>query len=163
MLLSIDVFYLSGRRVSNVVQYSFYLAGVVNFLTACFISDFSFSLGLKSCKSGRNQVQLRKWSWFEGEQISYRKSILLAYCFLNKLTYKHAIQETSICSTDDSDEERVLLTSFETVSGYYNYCREVCSCIVENESSKPIRGLGEVVLWKWTKPNLANVNIKGGD
>ena len=67
----------------------------------------------------------------------YRKSILLAYCFLNKLTYKHAIQETSIFSTDDSDEERVLLTS-ETVSVHYNYCREVCSRIVENESSKPI-------------------------
>ena len=71
----------------------------------------------------------------------YRKSIL-AYCFLNKLTYKHAIQETSISSTDDSDEERVLLTSSETVSDYYNYCREVCSQIVENESSKQIGGGG---------------------
>ena len=45
MLLSIDVF-LSGRCVSNVVQYSFYLTGVVNFLTACFISDFTSSHGL---------------------------------------------------------------------------------------------------------------------
>ena len=61
---------------------------------------------------------------------------------MNKLTYKHAIQETSISSTDDSDEERVLLTSSETVSDYYNYCREVCSRIVENESSKPMGGGG---------------------
>ena len=45
MLLSIDVF-LSGRCVSNVVQYSFYLAAVVNFLKACFISDFTSSHGL---------------------------------------------------------------------------------------------------------------------
>ena len=45
MLLSIDVF-LSGRCVPNVVQYSFYLTGVVNFLTACFISDFTSSHGL---------------------------------------------------------------------------------------------------------------------
>ena len=31
----------------------------------------------KSCKSGRNQVQLRKGLWFEGANILYRKSILL--------------------------------------------------------------------------------------
>ena len=86
--------------------------------------DYHFQCNKKSCKSGQNQVQLRKGSWFEGAIISYRKSILLAYCFLNKLTYKHAIQETSISSTDDSDEERVLLTSSETVSDYYNYCRD---------------------------------------
>ena len=104
--------------------------------------DYRFQCNKKFCKSGRNQVQLKKGSWFEGAKISYRKSILLAYCFLNKLTYKHAIQETSISSTDDSDEERVLVTSSETVSDYYNYCREVCSRIVENESSKPIGGEG---------------------
>ena len=128
--------------------------------------DIVFNAIKNLAKSVRNEVQLRKGSWFEGAKISYRKSIL-AYCFLNKLTYKHAIQETSISSTDDSDsdEERVLLTSSETVSDYYNYCREVCSRIVENESSKPIGGGGggEGVWWKWTKPNLASVNTKGGD
>ena len=86
--------------------------------------DYRFQYNKKCCKSGRNEVQLRKGSWFERAIISYRKSILLVYCFLNKLTYKHAIQETSISSTDDSEEERVLLTS-ETVSECYNYCREV--------------------------------------
>ena len=106
--------------------------------------DYCFQCNKKCCKSGRNKVQLRKGSWFEGAIISYRTSILLAYCFLNKLTYKHAIQETSISTTEDSDEERVLLTS-ETVSDCYNYCREVCSRIVENESSKPIGGEGCMV------------------
>ena len=35
-----------------------------------------------------------------------------------------------------------MVTSSETLSDYYNYCREVCSQIVENESSKPIWGEG---------------------
>ena len=38
-----------------------------------------------------------------------------------------------------------MLTSSETVSDYYNYCREVCSFLVENESSKPIGGGGCMV------------------
>ena len=126
--------------------------------------DYRFQCNKMFYKSGRNEVQLRKGSWFEGAIISYRKSILLAYCFLYKLTYKHAIQETSISSTDDSDEERVLLTS-ETVSDCYNYCREVCSRIVENESSKPIGGGGggEGVRWEVDEAKFGKRKSKGGD
>ena len=39
--------------------------------------DYRFQCNTKSCKSGRNQVQLRQGLWFEGANISYRKSILL--------------------------------------------------------------------------------------
>ena len=101
--------------------------------------DYRFQCNKKILQK-RSESSSIKGSGLKEKKYSYRKSILLAYCFLNKLTYKHAIQETSISSTDDSDEERVLLTSSETVSDYYNYCREVCSRIVKNESSKQIGG-----------------------
>ena len=101
----------------------------------------------------QNQVPVRKGTWFSQANISVRRSLMLAYCFIQIYPYKIAIQETSISSgyshsesdTDTattstasatasaSEAKRYITTSKETISDYYNYCREVCQWAVETQ------------------------------
>ena len=115
--------------------------------------QYRFQCNKQVCKkTNKNHIPLRKTTWFENANISLRKSILLLYCFVNKLPYDLAISETSGSSASDSNEEsasvlkrRKLESSKETVNDYYNYCREICCYIVENIKPQKIGGPGFIV------------------
>ena len=86
------------------------------------------------CKSRLNQVSIKTGTWFADSRISLRKSLLLMYCFVQKLNYEHTIRETSVSSAEESDgssTENTISTSTRTVADYFNYCREVCTWSVE--------------------------------
>ena len=111
-----------------------------------------FQCNKKKCKSKKNQVPIRKGSWFAHARLTIRKSLLLAYCFTNKMTYDRTIQETSISSPESSSSsengmERYLTTSKRTVADYFSYCLEICVWSVENKIHKDnkIGGIGKVV------------------
>ena len=121
-----------------------------------------FQCNKKKCKDKNNQVPVTKGTWFSQANISVRSSLLLAYCFIQKYPYKIAIQETSISSgyshsesdTDTasatasaSEAKRYITTSKETISDYYNYCREVCQWAVETQlhTDQAIGGPGKIV------------------
>jgi len=107
-------------------------------------NHYLFQCNRRKCKNkGQNQVPLRKGSWFEGGKLSLRKTVLLIYCFINKFSYKSAVQESSVSSAEETENEEVqplkrrkLETSEETVADYYNYCREICAEIVRREQSE---------------------------
>ncbi|XP_005113250.1 uncharacterized protein LOC101852594 [Aplysia californica] len=67
----------------------------------------------------RKYISITKKTWFEGAKVSFKKSLFLAYCFVNRSSYDTAIRETSGPDFDDCE------TSSETVADLYNYCREV--------------------------------------
>jgi len=116
-------------------------------------AQYRFQCNKSKCKrKGKNHVPIRKNTWFAGSNISLRKSLILIYCFINKFSYKIAVQESSISSaSDESDIEqkplkkRRIETSTETISDYYNYCREVCSLNIENCINKKIGGKDKIV------------------
>ena len=112
-----------------------------------------FQCNKQKCKKkNKNHVPVRKNTWFSNANVSLRKSILLIYCFVNKFPYDIAVNETSISSGSDSDnpapsvlKKRKLESSVETVTDYYNYCREICCHIVENVKPQKIGGPGLTV------------------
>ncbi|RUS73525.1 hypothetical protein EGW08_018710 [Elysia chlorotica] len=69
----------------------------------------------------RSSVSPRKGTWFELSKISIRKSLILAYLWTRKASYKDAIHETSGALFQEKN------TSSETVADCYSYCREVCT------------------------------------
>ena len=116
--------------------------------------EHQFQCGKRKCRDKKNQVSIRKGTWFGGTNLSFRKSLILTYCFIHKLPYKTTIHETSVSSaepstsqTSDEQEKRLLTTSRETIADYYNYCREVCTWSVENKlaTNEPIGGPGKIV------------------
>ena len=92
----------------------------------------------------RNQVAIRKSTWFENGHLSVRKTLILIYCFIFKFDYETAQRESSISELElDSDLELEstnlyikLQTSTETISDYYNYCREICTSAVRRKEAK---------------------------
>ena len=115
-----------------------------------------FQCNRRKCRVKKNQVSIRKRTWFEKSHLSLRKSLLITYCFINKLPYRSTIHETSISSADSSStssaassasESQVLSTSTETIADYFSYCREVCEWAVETKlgSNNPIGGVGKTV------------------
>ena len=112
-------------------------------------SERRFQCNKKTCKAKhKNQIPIRKGTWFGKSHLSLRKSLLLVYCFIEKLPYKHTIRETSISSADsDSDNANILTTSTETIADYFSYCREVCQWSVETKlhCGRPIGGPGLTV------------------
>ena len=105
-----------------------------------------FQCNKRQCRRKPHEVSVRKGSWFNSSNLSFRKSLLLTYSFIHKLQYNQAIHESSI-SSGDSETEKYVTTSSETVADYYNYCREVCEWAVENKlhSNNPIGGPGKIV------------------
>ena len=102
--------------------------------------------------SKKNQVPIRKGSWFARAKLTIPKSLLLPYCFANKMTYDRTIHETSISSSESSSSsengmERYLTTSKRTVADYFSYCREICVLSIKNKlhKDKKIGGIGKVV------------------
>lgn len=87
-----------------------------------------FQCNDKKCKNvlKKNQVPLKRNTWFSRSKISFRKNLLIIYSFINKLPYKIAQHESSISSGDDSESEKILKTSSETIVDYYKSCKEVC-------------------------------------
>ena len=65
--------------------------------------EVRFQCNKKQCKSRLNQVSIKKGTWFADSRISLRKSLLLVYCFVQKLNYEHTIRETSVSSAEESD------------------------------------------------------------
>ena len=78
-----------------------------------------FQCNKRKCrgKGKKNVVPLRKGSWFEHSKVSLRKSLLLAYCFINKLPYKRAVHEISVTSADSD-------TDNQNIKHYYNEHRD---------------------------------------
>ncbi|XP_005108056.1 uncharacterized protein LOC101855051 isoform X1 [Aplysia californica] len=72
-----------------------------------------------SKRACRKYISITKNTWFEGAKVSFRKSLFLAYCFVNRSSYDTAIRETSGPRFDDCE------TSTKTVADLYSYCREV--------------------------------------
>lgn len=64
-----------------------------------------------------------------------------------KVSYEDAIRETSINFNDVLNENKQrTVTSSETISDFYNYCREVCLTKVERvQNIEKIRGEGKTV------------------
>ena len=96
---------------------------------------FKFQCNRKDCRRRRNQVVLRHGTWFSKSKLSFRKTILLTYCFIKQLSYDQTVHETSISPTD-SDSDEYLETSSETISDWFSYCREVCIHAVEQHAQQ---------------------------
>ena len=92
-------------------------------------------------KGVKNSVTLRANTWFNEARISLKKSLFLVYSFVHQLSYKDTIRETSIEERND----KILVTSSETVCDYKRYCRDVCYNIVSEISCKQIGGPGFTV------------------
>ena len=82
------------------------------------------------------QVSARKFTWFERSRMSIEKSLLIMYLFASHAPYHVAIQES--CLEDE-------MTSPETISDYYSYCREVCAQIIPLRQVEKIGGSGMTV------------------
>uniref|UniRef100_A0A0L8GM65 ISXO2-like transposase domain-containing protein n=1 Tax=Octopus bimaculoides TaxID=37653 RepID=A0A0L8GM65_OCTBM len=112
-------------------------------------SESRFQCNKKRCKkSAKNQIPLRKGTWFGHSNLSLQNSMILVYCFIHKLPFKEKVHETSISSAEsDSDKENVLVTSTETVADYLSYCREIRQWSVETKqhADQPTGGPGLTV------------------
>jgi len=94
---------------------------------------FYFPCHKRSC---RVEIPLRKNTWFENTKLSFRKALVLTYCFVKKFSYIQAIEETSGSFYGDKT------TSTETVADIYSYCREVCvDTLFSGEKVKKIGGI----------------------
>ncbi|KAI0984428.1 hypothetical protein GJ496_011135 [Pomphorhynchus laevis] len=72
-----------------------------------------FRCSAQGCKD----IAVTKGTWLEYAKISPAKAIMISYCFATKMSILPTIRESSITG------ER---TSTETITDWYNYCREVC-------------------------------------
>ena len=64
-----------------------------------------FHCSKKKSKSKLNQISIRKNTWFENSHIPFHKShMLIIYSFIQKLSYKLTVHETSISSADSEIE-----------------------------------------------------------
>ena len=104
---------------------------------------FRYQCNRRQCrkKGVKNSVTLRANTWFNEARISLKKSLFLVYSFVHQLSYKDTIRETSIEERND----KILVTSSETVCDYKRYCRDVCFNIVSELSCKQIGGPGFTV------------------
>ena len=77
--------------------------------------------------------------------------MILIYCFIFKFDYETVQRESSISEPElNSDLELEstnikLQTLTETISDYYNYCREICTSAVRREAQGKIGGQGLIV------------------
>ncbi|XP_054155892.1 uncharacterized protein LOC128954341 [Oppia nitens] len=100
-------------------------------------------LGRYRCRnshSGKGDINISvaKGTWFENVKAGVIKSVLLVYAFTSQMTYEQTIKKTTI---DGS------VTSSTTVADWFNYCREVCMCALDQkyENEGMIGGEGVVV------------------
>ena len=70
--------------------------------------------------------------------------MLIIYCFINKLPYHIAQQETSLSSNEDSDNDNII-TSSQTIANYYNACKDVCEFGLSQIKKPKIGGPGLTV------------------
>lgn len=89
----------------------------------------------KGCRRKNHSVSARNGTWFSESKLSIEKILLTTLCFVEDLSNKLAIRQTSI------EEEK---TSSETICDWYTYCMEVCCEIVASRSN-PIGGPGMTV------------------
>ena len=90
--------------------------------------DFIWRCTKKECGY---KVSVRAGSWFENSHLTLKEFVKLTYYWVHKTR-----QETA--------RRWVRINCEETVVDWYNFCREVCSEVIENENVK-ISGLGNVV------------------
>ena len=79
-------------------------------------TNFFFSCSKRSC---RKKISINNNTWFAGNHISYRKALILSYCFIIRRSIQGSINETSGLFFNSEK------TSSETVVDHYSYCREV--------------------------------------
>ena len=72
-------------------------------------------------RRGQEEVEIAvaDGTWFSKTKLSIQKSLLLTYCWSQKLTFEQTIQE---CCFDEQCLSR------ETVADWHSYCREVTDC-----------------------------------
>ena len=92
-------------------------------------SSFSSDQHVWRCsnKKCNKKVSIRKGSWFENSNLTLEKIILITYFLVNE---KLIIHELDIAN--------------QTIVDWYNFSTEVCTAILENESTK-IGGEGKTV------------------
>lgn len=83
-----------------------------------------------SNKSCNKKISIRTGSWFEKHKLTLEKVLLITYFWVYKASESFVRHELDIAS--------------QTVVDWYNYSREVCTCILEKSSEK-IGGVGKIV------------------
>lgn len=93
-----------------------------------FSSDgFFWKCSNKKCSK---KVSVRSGSWFEGHNLTLEKILCITYFWIYKVDQEFVKHELSI--------------SNQTIVDWYNYCREVCTTVLQIDSEK-IGGEGVVV------------------
>ena len=76
------------------------------------------------------KISVRKYSFFSQSHLSLAKITHLIYYWMYKYSQEIVLHESRLSSN--------------TVVDFYNFCREVC-CVVIEENSEPIGGQGKIV------------------
>ena len=107
-------------------------------------NNFRYQCNKRNCrkKGIKNTVTLRANTWFNESRLSLRKSLFMTYCFVHQMSYKDTVRETSI---EENSNNKLVVTSSETVCDYKRYCRDICYNIVSEISSDKIGGHGLTV------------------
>ena len=99
----------------------------------------------RKCNS---KVSIRRGSWFEGSHLTISQVIELTYFWVYKHTETFAMKECNISSWRSAQE-------------WYGFCRTVCMCVLEKEST-PIGGPGEIVeLYESKRKCIRGKSAKG--
>ena len=93
--------------------------------------NYRFRCRKRACRGARCEVSVKKGTWFEGSHISVTKSLLLMNCFAWHLSSRQAVVQTALDTS----------TSTETVTDFYNYCREIyVEQLFQGQEAKQIGG-----------------------
>lgn len=83
-----------------------------------------------SNKQCGKKVSIREGSWFEKHKLTLEQILCIIYFWIYKVDQEFVKHELGICN--------------QTIVDWYNFCREVCDCILFEDSEK-IGGIGKTV------------------
>lgn len=95
-------------------------------------SSFSKDNHFWKCSDKRcgKKVSIRTGSWFSGHNLTLEQILLITYFWIYKVEQEFVKHELTICN--------------QTIVDWYNYCREVCVSILQ-EDSELVGGVGVIV------------------